>query len=268
MPENTTAHALLVDPQEDRCQINRYDDRVYITVASPQLSGSRTAGPFTTAELRAATDKVAPLPGDPVDHLEALAAMTRSRDALAKSAKEAQAALDYRTRQRNAAQNRAERLQRELTAERERSQELQGQLEGKAAAYDQLREITRSLELAAQRFRAELAEKRTTEAPRPRTEEDVTDREVEVLMKFTRTWQEGKPLGQQSALALQRARTIILTLSNLPLQLEQERQQEVAAIAGVLGDFAVADENTGDRDDMVLAERLHARGIRQTTEHN
>ena len=39
---------------------------------------------------------------------------------------------------------------------------------------------------------------------------------------------------------------------------------EVVAIADVLGDFAVADEHTGKRDDMVLARRLHERGVRVT----
>lgn len=37
---------------------------------------------------------------------------------------------------------------------------------------------------------------------------------------------------------------------------------EVDKLAKVLGDFAIADEHTQERDDALLAAQLHARGVR------
>lgn len=47
---------------------------------------------------------------------------------------------------------------------------------------------------------------------------------------------------------------------------EPAEDPEVVALAEVLGDFAIADEHSGDRDDMILARRLHERGVRVTAE--
>ncbi|HEX7349615.1 hypothetical protein [Brachybacterium sp.] len=47
---------------------------------------------------------------------------------------------------------------------------------------------------------------------------------------------------------------------------EPTEDPEVVALADVLGDFAVADEHNGTRDDMQLARLLHRRGVRAVTE--
>lgn len=107
MTENTTAQALLTDHQGDRCHVHRYGSRLYVTVARDEHGGHQTAGPFTTAELRAAVESAAG-EADPDPHT-------------GPSASELLATLNARTSERDGARRERDALWKSLRAAQERS---------------------------------------------------------------------------------------------------------------------------------------------------
>ena len=104
--------------------------------------------------------------------------------------------------------------------------------------------------------------RKAAEQPRPLTPDDITDEMVE--RAFTE-WEPGVDCmagpddSVNGRLRAKMRRTIAAALTPPPAE-----DPEVVAIVEVLGDFAVADEHTGKRDDMALSRMMHRRGVRVT----
>lgn len=91
--------------------------------------------------------------------------------------------------------------------------------------------------------------------PRPLTADDITDEMRIRAWRAMREWE-----NYEWSLTHEQSGDMVLRAALT----EPTEDPEVVALAEVLGDFAVADEHTGDRDDVILARRLHERGVRVT----
>lgn len=96
-------------------------------------------------------------------------------------------------------------------------------------------------------------ERAATASPRPLSADDITDEMRKRAGVAMIAWQD-----REYSLTHEQAGDMVLVAALAP----PAENPEVVALAEVLGDFAVADEHTGDRDDVILARRLHERGVR------
>lgn len=99
------------------------------------------------------------------------------------------------------------------------------------------------------------------QSPRPLTADDIEELVNKNRFRVADAIRALYPEGPMSTDLL--AQTVMAALTEPPAV-----DPEVQAIADVLGAFAVADEHTGERDDILLARHLHDRGVRVTGKDN